>query len=84
MLSIYFNVEKLLCNLSLGQSGVIAKINQLNFGELLHWAHLGLVQGQPVKVLCLAPGGKAMLIDVRGCAFAIDCDICKKIVVEVD
>lgn len=80
---IYFNVEKTLFNLSAGQCGRVVNISSVSTNILLHYAHLGLVVGQDVKVICLAPHGRALLVDVRGCAFAVEADICKKIVVEV-
>ena len=74
-------MEKLLCDMLENQTAKVVKVLEQNDQVLCRLQEYGLVDGEIVRVIKIAPQSKVYLISIRGFALCLDKETCKKVVV---
>lgn len=63
------------------QTATVSKVLEQNSQVLCRLQEYGLVSGESVRVIKIAPKSQVYLISIRGFALCVDKETCKKVVV---
>jgi len=74
-------MDKLLSDIKENQTATISKLIETNNAVLSRLKEYGLVAGEKVRVIKIAPKSEVYLISVRGFALCIDKETTKKVIV---
>jgi len=75
-------MEKLLSEINENQTVTIIKLLETNSAVFARLQEYGLVEGEKVRIIKIAPKSEVYLISVRGFALCIDKETCNKVIVK--